>query len=174
MLPLVHLPFTKGANVVLFTICCVISETGVYTTPIELLKLSALPRAWGGISGKYVFSLKCENSPRYSPRSIGNIHSYNRRKNEFRLYSLKRFSQYQRTVEDKFWFCHIVGFSLLSTLQSKGNPTKDAHRDSCHIDHSPTLELNFCIKSWTTAEAIIKTNRVTNRMTLLRPGHRTL
>lgn len=163
----------EGANVVLFTICCVISETGVYTIPMELLNLSALPRAWGGISGKYVFSFKCENSPIYSPRSIGNVHSYNRRKNEFRLYSLKRLSQYQRIVEDKFQFCHVVGFSLLSTLQSDGNPTKDAYWDSGHIDHSPALELNFGIKSRTTAEAITETNRVTDRRTVLMPGHLT-
>ena len=175
-MPLVHLPFKKGANDVLFIICWVRSEIGVYTISIELLMLSALPRSWGGSSGKYMFSLKCENSPMYSPRSIGSPHSYNRgkKRNEFKLYSLTKFSQYQRIVEDRFQFCHMVGFSLLSALQSKRNPTKDAYWASCYTYHSPTLELNFYIKSWTTAEAIIETNRMTNRMTILMYGHLTL
>lgn len=87
--PMTLLPFKKGASAVLFIICWVILEIGVYTTMIEeLLNLSTLPRSWGGISGKCLFSFKFENRPIYSPRSIGNPHSYNTEK-KIRLYSLK-------------------------------------------------------------------------------------
>lgn len=136
-LPLVHLPFIKGENVVVFIICWVILEIGVYTTIIEdILNLSTLPRSWGGISGNWLFSLTSESRPTYSPSSIGRPHSYKiffkkkeeeeEETDELRWFSFK-VSRYQRTVEDKFRFCNIAGLSPFSTLWSKENPIKDKY-----------------------------------------------
>ena len=51
-----------------------------------------------------------------------------KRENKFRLYSLKELSQHKRTIEDKFPFHHVVGFSLLWLFRAMGPNQVTPHR----------------------------------------------